>query len=118
MKIRFYLPRECDDNIQNQKLMQMLVRTDITELNLESNGTNRDQKGVPGMVQPVVTSANSGSGGGTPPAESAPAPKLGTGAEAAPNQYVCAQYFYRAPGPKRPCRGGEMVNPKTSVLLA
>lgn len=83
-----------------KELMQMLVETDITELNLESDGTKIViKKGVSGMVQPVVTVTPTAAPVAAAPAP-APAPAESTPPPAAsiqeqklaPNQeYVCAE---------------------------
>ncbi|HHW11788.1 MAG TPA: acetyl-CoA carboxylase biotin carboxyl carrier protein [Firmicutes bacterium] len=112
-----------------KELMQMLVETDITELNLESDGTKiMIKKGVPGVVQPVVTvtpaTAPAAVAPAPAPVQNAPAPepaereqKLG------PNQeYVCAEIvgtFYRAPGPGETpfVEVGEMVEPGKTLCI-
>ncbi|NLM37844.1 MAG: acetyl-CoA carboxylase biotin carboxyl carrier protein [Firmicutes bacterium] len=112
-----------------KELMQMLVETDITELNLESNGTKIViKKGIPGVVQPVVTVTPAA----PPPAvASAPAPVQNTPApepvaqerKLAPNQeYVLAEIvgtFYRAPGPGETpfVEVGEMVEPGKTLCI-
>ena len=93
-----------------KELMQMLVETDITELNLESDGTKIIiKKGVAGAVQPVVTVTPTTTPAAAPATENFPPtpvalpPQGQRGKELAPNQeYVCAEIvgtFYRAPGP-------------------
>lgn len=92
-----------------KELMQMLVETDITELNLESDGTKIIiKKGIAGAVQPVVTVTPT-TAPVMPPAENhspvttALPLQEQVGKELAPNQeYVSAEIvgtFYRAPGP-------------------
>ena len=113
-----------------KELMQMLVETDITELNLESDGTKIIiKKGVSGMVQPVVTvtptTAPAAVAPRAPaPVENAPAPEPSSPEQKlAPNQeYVCAEIvgtFYRAPGPgKRPLlRWARWLNPERPYVL-
>lgn len=113
-----------------KELMQMLVETDITELNLESDGTKIViKKGVPGVVQPVVTvtptaapaPAPAPTGNVTPPAPNPPEEKGER--KLAPNQeYVCAEIvgtFYRAPGPGEApfVQVGEMVEPGKTLCI-
>lgn len=117
-----------------KELMQMLVETDITELNLESNGTKIViKKGVSGMVQPVVTVTPTAAPVApvTPAAPAAapaenPAPAAapaGQESKLAPNQeYVCAEIvgtFYRAPGPGETpfVQVGEAVEPGKTLCI-
>ena len=112
-----------------KELMQMLVETDITELNLESDGTKIIiKKGVSGAIQPVVTVTPTAS-----PVASA-APVAGTVAPLAVNlppeqkelasnqEYVCAEIvgtFYRAPGPGETpfVQVGETVEPGKTLCI-
>ncbi|NLC53683.1 MAG: acetyl-CoA carboxylase biotin carboxyl carrier protein [Firmicutes bacterium] len=113
-----------------KELMQMLVETDITELNLESNGTKiMIKKGVSGVVQPVVTVTPTMA----PTAAAAPAPAptgntpspepVSAEQKLAPNQeYVCAEIvgtFYRAPGPGETpfVEVGEAVEPGKTLCI-
>ncbi len=112
-----------------KELMQMLVETDITELNLESDGTKIIiKKGVAGAVQPVVTVTPT-----TVPTASAAEnlsattealpPQRQKGKELPPNQeYVCAEIvgtFYRAPGPGEApfVQVGETVEPGQTLCI-
>jgi oxaloacetate decarboxylase alpha subunit len=114
-----------------KELMQMLVETDITELNLESDGTKIIiKKGVSGMVQPVVTVTPTTAPAAVAPVpvpapvENAPAPEPSSPEQKlAPNQeYVCAEIvgtFYRAPGPGETpfVEVGEMVEPGKTLCI-
>ncbi|NLY91183.1 MAG: acetyl-CoA carboxylase biotin carboxyl carrier protein [Firmicutes bacterium] len=111
-----------------KELMQMLVETDITELNLESDGTKIViKKGVPGVVQPVVTvtptasPAPAATGNVAPPAPNPPQEKGGR-TLASNQEYVCAEIvgtFYRAPGPGEApfVQVGEMVEPGKTLCI-
>lgn len=95
-------------NIKDIKeLMRMLVETDITELNLESDGTKIViKKGVSGAAQPVVTVTPTTAPGPYPKAEAA-SPEATAPEETerplGPNQeYICAEIvgtFYKASSP-------------------
>ena len=108
--------------------MQMLVETDITELNLESNGTKIViKKGISGMVQPVVTvtptasPASAAVGNPTPPTANPPQEK-GERKLSSNQEYVCAEIvgtFYRAPSPGEApfVQVGEMVEPGKTLCI-
>ncbi|HEY8392048.1 MAG TPA: acetyl-CoA carboxylase biotin carboxyl carrier protein [Capillibacterium sp.] len=110
-----------------KELMQMLVDTDITELNLESDGTKIViKKGVPGVVQPVVTVTPTASpapaAGNVTPVAPDTSPEKGE-RKLAPNQeYVCAEIvgtFYRAPAPGEApfVQVGEIVEPGKTLCI-
>ena len=114
-----------------KELMCMLVETDITELNLESNGTKIViKKGYPGAVQPVVTVTPTAAPVSSPKAEAAEIkpPTLEKRAEEAerelgPNQqYIQAEIvgtFYRAPAPgEEPFAStGQTVEPGQTLCI-
>jgi len=114
-----------------KELMMMLVETDITELNLESNGTKIViKKGFSGAVQPVVTVTPTAVPVAAPKAEGAEIkpPALEKHAEETervlgPNQmYIQAEIvgtFYRAPAPGEDpfVTAGQTVEPGQTLCI-